>query len=137
MIFMNGSIGMKNEYSPTLLILPMLGRKIPDYPGFRDCCVKDDKILIYVRDNPNNQNYTPCREKLMKDKNFIETWCDEQDSTHIYYSFAVPKKWKSDFKKITNGNIKDVSDKFIDYLRKFYDNNHIIDIIFGREMKEV
>ena len=95
---MNGSIDMKNEYSPTLLILPMLGRKIPDYPGFRDCFVKDDKILIYVRDNPNNQNYTPCREKLMKDKNFIETWCDEQDSTHIYYSFAVPKKWKSDFK---------------------------------------
>lgn len=137
MIFMNGSIGMKNEYSPTLLILPMLGRKISDYPGFRDCFVKDDKILIYVRDNPNNQNYTPCREKLMKDKNFIETWCDEQDSTHIYYSFAVPKKWKSDFKKITNGNIKEVSDKYIDYLRKFYDNNPIIDIIFGREMKEV
>ena len=47
------------------------------------------------------------------------------------------KKWKSDFKKITNGNIKDVSDKYIDYLRKFYDNNPIIDIIFGREMKEV
>lgn len=134
---MNGSIGMKNEYSPTLLILPMLGRKIPDYPGFRDCVVKDDKILIYVRDNPNNQNYTPCREKLMKDKNFIGSWGDEQDSTHIYYSFAVPKKWKSDFKKITNGNIKEVSDKYIDYLRKFYDNNPIIDIIFGREMKEV
>lgn len=134
---MNGSIGMKNEYSPTLLILPMLGRKIPDYPGFRDCFVKDDKILIYVRDNPNNQNYTPCREKLMKDKNFIGSWGDEQDSTHIYYFFAVPKKWKSDFKKITNGNIKDVSDKYIDYLRKFYDNNPIIDIIFSREMKEV
>ena len=134
---MNGSIGMKNAHSPTLLILPMLGRKIPDYPGFRDCFVKDDKILIYVRDNPNNQNYTPCREKLMKDKNFIETWCDEQDSTHIYYSFKVPKKWKSDFKKITNDNTKEVSDKYIDYLRKFYDNNPIIDIIFGREMKEV
>ena len=134
---MNGSIGMKNEYSPTLLILPMLGRKIPDYPGFRNCFVKDDKILIYVRDNPNNQNYTPCREQLMKDKNFIETWCDEQDSTHIYYSFKVPKKWKSDFKKITNDNTKEVSDKYIDYLRKFYDNNPIIDIIFGREMKEV
>ena len=134
---MNGSIGMKNGYSPTLLILPMLGRKIPDYPGFRDCFDKDDKILIYVRDNPNNQNYTPCREKLMKDKNFIETWCDEQDSTHIYYSFKVPKKWKSDFKKITNDNTKEVSDKYIDYLRKFYDNNPIIDIIFGREMKEV
>ena len=134
---MNGSIGMKNEYSPTLLILPTLGRKIPDYPGFRDCFVKDDKILIYVRDNPNNQNYTPCREKLMKDKNFIETWCDEQDSTHMYYSFKVPKKWKSDFKKITNDNTKEVSDKYIDYLRKFYDNNPIIDIIFGREMKEV
>lgn len=134
---MNGSIGMKNGYSPTLLILPMLGRKIPDYPGFRDCFVKDDKILIYVRDNPNNQNYTPCREKLMKDKNFIETWCDEQDSTHIYYSFKVPKKWKSDFQKITNGNTKEVSNKYVDYLRKFYDNNPIIDIIFGREMKEV
>ena len=73
----------------------------------------------------------------MKDKNFIETWCDEQDSTHIYYSFKVPKKWKSDFKKITNDNTKEVSDKYIDYLRKFYDNNPIIDIIFGREMKEV
>ena len=73
----------------------------------------------------------------MKDKNFIETWCDELDSTYIYYSFGVPKKWKSDFKKITNGNIKEVSDKYIDYLRKFYDNNPIIDIIFGREMKEV
>lgn len=137
MIFMNDLKGMRRDCNPTLLILPMLGRKIPDYPGFRDCFVKDDKILIYVRDNPNNQNYTPCREKLMKDKNFIGSWGDEQDSTHIYYSFAVPKKWKSDFKKITNGNIKDVSDKYIDYLRKFYDNNPIIDIIFGREMKEV
>ena len=134
---MNDLKGMRRDCNPTLLILPMLGRKIPDYPGFRDCFVKDDKILIYVRDNPNNQNYTPCREKLMKDKNFIETWCDEQDSTHIYYSFKVPKKWKSDFKKITNDNTKEVSDKYIDYLRKFYDNNPIIDIIFGREMKEV
>lgn len=137
MIFMNDLKGMKHDCNPTLLILPMLGRKIPEYPGFRDCFVKDDEILIYSRDNTNNQNYTPCREKLMKDKNFIETWCDEQDSTHIYYSFKVPKKWKSDFKKITNGNIKEVSDKYIDYLRKFYDNNPIIDIIFGREMKEV
>lgn len=134
---MNDLKGIKKDYSPTLLILPMLGRKIPDYPGFRDCFVKDDKILIYVRDNPNNQNYTPCREKLMKDTNFIETWCDEQDSTHIYYSFKVPKKWKSDFQKITNGNTKEVSNKYVDYLRKFYDNNPIIDIIFGREMKEV
>ena len=134
---MNGSIGMKNEYSPTLLILPMLGRKIPDYPGFRDCFVKEDKILIYSRDNTNNPKYEHYKEKLMRDKNFINSWCDELDSTYIYYSFGVPKKWKSDFKKITNGNIKEVSDKYIDYLRKFYDNNPIIDIIFGREMKEV
>lgn len=134
---MNDLKGMRRDCNPTLLILPMLGRKIPDYPGFRDCFVKEDKILIYSRDNTNNQKYDHYKEKLMKDKNFIGSWGDEQDSTHIYYSFAVPKKWTSDFKKITNGNIKDVSDKYIDYLRKFYDNNPIIDIIFGREMKEV
>ena len=87
---MNGSIGMKNEYSPTLLILPMLGRKIPDYPGFRDCFVKDDKILIYVRDNPNNQNYTPCREKLMKDKILLVVGV----MNRIQHIFIIPSQYQ-------------------------------------------
>lgn len=114
-------------------ILPMLGRKISEYPGFRYCFVENDTILILTRVEGGNRN-PDCG--LMKHKNFIRTWGVEGDPTCVYYAFSVPKKWKSDFNKITNGNIKGVSDKYVEYVKKFYDNNPMIDIIFGREMKK-
>ena len=117
-------------------ILPMLGRKISEYPRFRGCFVENDTILIFTGVGGNNRNQGYGEDRLMKDKNFISTWDDEVDSTCGYYAFSVPKKWKSDFKKITSGNIKGVSDKYVEYVKKFYDNNPMIDIIFGRGMKK-
>lgn len=120
-----------------LLFLPMLGRKQEDYPRFRDCFLSEDgdTIIIYTRVGGNNRKCGFGEEELYKDENFIRTW-DDDDCTYGFYEFKVPDKWRSDFDLIVSGNLKDVSDDYINYLKEFYptiSEQGSIDKLFKKE----
>ena len=127
-----------NGYNPTcIVLLPMLGRKQEEYPRFRDCFLTEDKkgIAIYTRVGGGNRDCGFGEEKLYEDENFIRTYDDEFDCTYATYEFRVPQKWQNDFDKIVNGDIKSVSQEYVDYVKSFYpllNEKGIIDKIFSR-----
>lgn len=103
-----------------IYLLPMLGRKQEEYPRFRDCFLEDGKIAVYTRVGGNNRGCGYGEEKLYEDPNFVTTYDDDFDSTYATYLFNVPEKWKSDFDKILNGKVMEVSDDYYNYVCDFY-----------------
>lgn len=119
-----------------ILILPMLGRDHKEYPRFRDCFVTDDhKIAVFTRVGGGNRNAGYGEEELYKDPNFVRTYDDENDSTYGTYEFNVPGQWKADFDHIMNNEMSEVSQEYVDLVKRFYpvlDDAGKIDLIFGR-----
>ena len=103
-----------------IVIMPMLGRKQSDYPRFRDCFIEDGKIAIYTRVGGGNRNCGFGEEELYEDENFVRTYDDDFDCTYGTYLFNVPEKWKSDFDKIIEGKLSEVSDEYYNYVSEFY-----------------
>lgn len=138
---MGGLYNMINGYNPAcVLVMPMLGRKQEDYPRFRDCFVTEDKnIAIFTRVGGNNRNCGFGEEELYKNPNYIRTYDDDFDDTYATYEFRVPEKWKKDFDLIIAGNLNEVSDEYVAYLRKFFpllNEKGIIDKIFREQEVE-
>ena len=131
---MSGLYNIINGYNiACVLILPMLGRKQEEYPRFRDCFVEDGMIAIYTRVGGGNRGCGFGEEELYKDHNFIKTYDDDFDNTYATYLFNVPEKWKLDFNKIMDGNAKEVSDDYYNYVKEFYPvlaEKGIIDKVF-------
>lgn len=131
---MSGLYNIINGYNMAcVLILPMLGRKQEEYPRFRDCFVEDGMIAIYTRVGGGNRGCGFGEEELYKDPNFIKTYDDDFDNTYATYLFNVPEKWKPDFNKIMDGNAKEVSDDYYNYVKEFYPvlaEKGIIDKVF-------
>lgn len=122
-----------------IYLLPMLGRKQEEYPRFRDCFLEDGKIAVYTRVGGNNRGCGYGEEKLYEDPNFVTTYDDDFDSTYATYLFNVPEKWKSDFNKILNGKVMEVSDDYYNYVCDFYpllNEKGIIKKIFRGEQDE-
>lgn len=129
---------MLNGFNPAcVIIMPMLGRKQEEWPRFRDCWVtKENTIAIYTRVGGGNRNYGYDEEKLYEDENFIKTYDDENDSTYGIYEFKVPEKWKADFESIISGEVKKVSEEYVNYLKEFFPTlaeKGIIEKIFERD----
>ena len=122
-----------------VVIMPMLGRKQDEYPRFRDCFVTEEgNIAIYTRVGGGNRDCGYGEDELYKDENFITTYDDEYDNTYGTYEFKVPEKWKADFDLIMDGKSSEVSQEYINYVKKFYPKlaeEGVIDKIFG-EVKE-
>ena len=112
---------MINGFDPAVVfILPLLGRRVSEYPRFRDCFVDDDKIAIYTRVGGNNRNCGFGEEALYEDPDFVRTYDDDFDNTYGTYLFNVPEKWKSDFDKILEGDLKGTSDEYKQYIKEFW-----------------
>lgn len=114
---------MVNGYNPAcIFFLPMLGKKESEYPRFRDCFLSDDgkRIVIYTRVGGGNRNSGFGEDALYEDPNFVKTYDDDYDSTYGYYEFSVPEKWISDFDKIVECRLNEVSDEYFTYLSEFY-----------------
>ena len=108
-------------FNPACIVLmPMLGRKQEEYPRFRDCFLEGDKIAIYTRVGGGNRGCGFGEEELYRDPNFVDTYDDDFDNTYATYLFNVPDKWKADFDLICNGKFNDVSDEYVEYVKKFY-----------------
>lgn len=128
---------MMNGFNPACLyIMPMLGRKQEEYPRFRDCYVTEDRnIAIYTRVGGGNRNCGFGEELLYEDKNFIKTYDDDYDSTYGTYEFSVPDEWKEDFEKIMAGKTNEVSDKYVEQVKKIFPllaEKGVVDKAFGR-----
>lgn len=115
---------MNGFNSACVILLPMLGRKPEEYPRFRDCYLSEDKerIVIYTRVGGGNRGCDMGEEELMEDPLFVKTYDDDFDCTYGSYEFNVPDKWKLDFEKIKNNDLKNVSDEYVDYCKEFYPN---------------
>ena len=111
-----------NGISPAcILVLPMLEKHPQDYPRFRDCFITEDhNIAIYTRVGGGNRNCGFGEEELYKNKNFIKTYDDTYDSTYGTYEFKVPEKWKADFNALIENRLEEVSNEYIEYLKKFW-----------------
>lgn len=128
---------MVNGFNPACLyIMPMLDRKQEEYPRFRDCYVTEDRnIAIYTRVGGGNRNCGFGEESLYEDKNFIKTYDDDYDSTYGTYEFSVPDEWKEDFEKIMAGKTNEVSDKYVEQVKKIFPllvEKGVVDKAFGR-----
>lgn len=123
-----------------VVIMPMLGRKQEEWPRFRDCFITDEKnIAIYTRVGGGNRNCGYGEEELYKDENFLATYDDEYDNTYATYEFKVPGKWKADFDLIIEGKSSEVSQEYINHVKKFYPKlaaEGVIDKIFGKVAEE-
>ena len=111
-----------NGISPAcILVLPMLEKHPQDYPRFRDCFITEDhNIAIYTRVGGGNRNCGFGEEELYKNKNFIRTYDDTYDSTYGTYEFKVPEKWKADFNALIENRLEELSNEYIEYLKKFW-----------------
>lgn len=105
----------------TFFILPMLGKHPDEYPRFRDCFVEDGKIHVYTRaGGGNRESYEEEIEKLQNNQNYISDADDDSDCTYATFVFSIPDKWKNDFNKIINGEIKNISPEYIAEMKKVF-----------------
>ena len=131
-----------NGFNPScILFLPMLGRKQDEWPRFRDCFLSEDKkrIAVFTRVGGGNRGCGYGEEELYKDQDFVRTYDWEEDSTYGFYEFNPPKKWKNDFDAIVSCKFNDVSDEYVERVKRFYPklgSAGIIDEIF-RDPKEI
>ena len=122
---MSGLYNVLHGYNQAcVFILPMLGRKMEEYPRFRDCFVDKETglIAVFTRVGGGNRDCGMGEEELYDDPNFVSTRDAEYDSTYGYYYFKVPEKWKSDFDLILAGRIKEASDEYWQMIYDFYPN---------------
>lgn len=132
---------MVNGFNPAcILLMPMLGRKQDEYPRFRDCFLSEDdeRIVICTRVGGGNRGQGYNEEELYKDPNFVTTYDDGCDNTYGYYEFNPPERWKEDFDNIISGDLEEVSDEYVQYVKEFYPKlaeEGVIDSIFRRTQK--
>jgi len=119
--------GLYNElfgYNPAcVFVLPMLGRKMDEYPRFRDCfidCEGRKEIIVYTRVGGGNRGEGYGEEKLYKDPNYLRTYDDDFDSTYGSYVFKVPEEWEEDFDLIEARKFNETSDAYVQLIVDAY-----------------
>lgn len=120
---MSGLYNVLHGYNQAcVFILPMLGRKMEEYPRFRDCFVDKETrlIAVFTRVGGGNRDCGMGEEELYDDPNFVSTCDAEYDSTYGYYYFKVPEKWKSDFDLILAGKLQETSEDYVQMVTDFY-----------------
>ena len=88
----------------------------------------DDTAIILLDNKIQEEDNEPeislpedaYEEELYEDENFLRDYDDDFDSTYATYEFKVPDKWKSDFDKIIDGKMSEVSKEYVSYLKEFY-----------------
>jgi len=91
----------------TTYILPMLGKKISDFPTDLNCFLGDtnkvelkDKIFLIVK-NQSDPWFVANIESLCLKDNFIESY--ECNNNYTMFVFDVPEEYKSEYFKFKEG----------------------------------
>jgi hypothetical protein len=118
----------------TFFILPMLGKHLDKYPRFRDCFVGkmeqdfenldqfgiptlkhgDEKLIsVYTRvGGGNRESHQAEIQELRNMPEYVEDFDDGFDSTFATFVFKVPERFESDFDKIKEGRMQEVSEEY-------------------------
>jgi len=113
---------MLNDVNPaTFFILPMLGKHPDAYPRFRDCFVENGKFHICTRTGGGNrEEYMEENQAIREMDGFELDFDDDFDRTYAIWVFGIPEKWETDFDKILNGDLKNVSDEYQSELKSVF-----------------
>lgn len=118
---------MINGVNPaTFFILPMLGKHPDAYPRFRDCFTGDPDhpeydhyIHVYTRiGGGNREDYEKEINDLRSMEGYVIDHDDDFDTTFATFVFKVPSNFQEDYKKISEGKIKETS---VEYRKMLYD----------------
>ena len=138
--------------SLTVMLSPFLPRKPQDFPRFRNVFTGDEEdptgvdadIFVYTRMGGGNRECTQYAlggdselddadgncicgacdaEKLEEHENCIKRYDDSFDFTYSTFCFIVPEKWKTDHQALTEGNFRNLSDKYWDTLFILYSDD--------------
>lgn len=107
----------KNEISD--LLLQCLGYTPHDIPRYRDCFLKEGKIIIHTRTGGGNRDFYdsldegklsykdydyegPWNSNLRSHPNYIEDFDDNFDATYANFFFSFPEEYKEDLIWLSN-----------------------------------
>lgn len=135
---------MMNGVDPaTFFILPMLGKHPDSYPRFRDCFTEErhwvkTEEFPAMEVVPNGQSGVICvlcrvgkeswatdeergiGHQLRAQEGYLREFDDAWDATYRTYVFAVPERWKTDYEKITQGDLLGISSAYKQELYRVY-----------------
>jgi hypothetical protein len=141
----------------TFFILPMLGKHPDEYPRFRDCFagitdnsdsekdqfgiplkvndITQHYITIYTRTGGGNRNdYQDQNNEMANMPEYVKDYDDNFDSTFAYWIFKVPEKYITDYIKILDGKLTEISDNYKSKLYEVYPKlKNKFDLMFSGE----
>lgn len=139
---------MVNGVKPgAFFLLPLLdkGHHPDDFPRFRDFFVGDeerpdtkDKFIVYTRTGGGNRDeYVDQNNWIRSLKGFLFDYDDSFDSTFACWIFEPPKEFEEDIEKYMKQDIKNMSKKAQQRVRKVYPKlKDQLDAIWGIEVSK-
>lgn len=122
-------------YSPaTYYFLPMLNIPFRQIPGFRDCLVKKNKILVFVKDLSLSND-----QILVSSPLFIDKYTYDKDTAYLIYEFIAPTKWSKDFDRMITKQFSSVSDEYVRHVQEYFprlSKQGIVNKMFGRDFND-
>lgn len=116
----NMMMGMNSTV--VVLVLPVLGKHMTEYPRFRDAFMggaeeNEGKLVVYTRTGGGNrEDYADEIEMMRNMETFVRDYDDDWDCTYANWVFDIPEKWKADVENLVSGNIDQVSQEYVDML---------------------
>ena len=124
---------MVNGVQPaTFFLLPMLGKHPDEYPRFRDCFAgkqntdsevdqfgipvqkhgEEELISVYTRvGGGNRESYEKEIEAMRAMPEYVTDFDDDFDCTFATFVFNVPERFKTDFRKLKEGKVEELSEE--------------------------
>lgn len=97
----------------TFYVLPVLGKHPEKYPRFRDCFVRQNRIVVLTRTGGNNRfEFEEENKELEKMAGFVKTHDDKFDNTFAYFEYEIPKQWVKDVELVLQGKFRETSDAY-------------------------
>ena len=117
---------LMHGFSPgNLFILPMLGKRIEEYPRHRDCFLYDPAhseydgyIHLFTRTGGGNrEHFMEQNRGLMEMEGYVANFDDGFDNTFASWVFEVPERWQSDYGHALVGATSRFSDDYKGVIR--------------------
>ena len=85
--------------------LACLGLDMAEIPRFRDCYVKDDRVVIFTRTGGDNRpDYHTDLSPLYAHPCFVSDEDDPNDCTYAHLSFSFPAQYEAVLTKIAEAD---------------------------------
>lgn len=79
------------DYKKAIILLPILGKKMGDFPRFRDIFLTEEGLEVLTRTGGGNREaYTLENDKIREMGGFIRDYDEPDDTTYASWVFAIP-----------------------------------------------